>query len=131
MSKRILVVDDNENNRILMRDILNFHGYEVIEAEDGVEALKKAKEEKPALMLLDLQMPVMDGFTAIRKIREDNELKDLIVIAITSFAMKDNQEKALSAGFDGYITKPINTRKLPEIVENFLSNIDREIKEGT
>lgn len=128
MSKRILVVDDNENNRILMRDILKFHGYEVIEAENGGEALKKAKEEKPDLMLLDIQMPVMNGFTAIRKIREDNELKDLIVIAITSFAMKGDQEKALSAGFDGYITKPINTRKLPEIVQNFLSIIERKSK---
>lgn len=128
MSKKILVVDDNENNRILMRDILKFHGYGVIEAENGVEALKKAKEEKPDLMLLDIQMPVMNGFTVVRKIREDNELKDLIVIAITSFAMKGDQEKALSAGFDGYITKPINTRKLPEIVQNFLSVIERKSK---
>lgn len=128
MSKKILIVDDDENNRILMREILNFHGYEIIEAENGVEGLKKAKEDKPALMLLDIQMPVMDGFTAIRKIREDNELKDLIVVAITSFAMKDDQRKALSAGFNGYLTKPINTRKLPEIVEKFLSSFERKGK---
>jgi len=120
MPKKILVVEDNEQNRILMRQILTHHGYEVLEAADGAAGLKMAREHMPGLILLDLQMPVMGGFAVIRELRKTPELSKLKVIAVTSFAMKGDREKALEAGFDEYVTKPIDTRKFVELVKNFL-----------
>jgi CheY-like chemotaxis protein len=120
MPKKILVVEDNEANRILMRQILKYHGYEVLEAADGVSGLAMAREHMPDLILLDLQMPVMGGFAVIRELRKTPELSKLKVIAVTSFAMKGDREKALEAGFDEYVTKPIDTRKFVEIVKNII-----------
>lgn len=120
MPKKILVIEDNEQNRILMRQILKYHGYEVLEAEDGAAGLKMAGEHMPDLVLLDLQMPVMGGFAVIREMRKTPELSDLKVIAVTSFAMKGDREKALEAGFNDYVTKPIDTRKFIEIVKNII-----------
>src|SRR5271169_4978927 len=120
MPKKILVVEDNEQNRILMRQILKYHGYEVLEAADGAAGLKLAREHMPDLILLDLPMPVMGGFTVIRELRNTPELNKLKVIAVTSFAMKGDREKALEAGFDEYVTKPIDTRKFVEIVKNII-----------
>jgi len=118
MPKKILIVEDNEKNRILLKDLLAYSGYEVIEAENGEEGIKRAKEGKPDLILMDISMPVMNGLTALKKIRDDSELKDIIVIALTSSAMARDKEKVLRAGFDLYLTKPFNTRKLIEIVED-------------
>jgi two-component system, cell cycle response regulator len=120
MPRKILVVEDNEQNRILMRQILMYQGYELLEAADGAAGLGMAREHMPDLILLDLQMPVMGGFAVIRELRNTPELSKLKVIAVTSFAMKGDREKALEAGFDEYVTKPINTRKFVEIVKNFL-----------
>jgi CheY-like chemotaxis protein len=120
MPRKILVVEDNEQNRILMRQILMYQGYELLEAADGAAGLEMAREHMPDLILLDLQMPVMGGFAVIRELRNTPELSRLKVIAVTSFAMKGDREKALEAGFDEYVTKPINTRKFVEIVKNFL-----------
>ena len=120
MPKKILVVEDNEQNRILMRQILKYHGYEVLEAVDGADGLKMAREHMPDLILLDLQMPVMGGFAVIRELRKTPELSKLKVMAVTSFAMKGDREKALEAGFDEYVTKPIDTRKFVEIVKTIL-----------
>ena len=117
MPKKILVVEDNEANRILMRQILKYHGYEVLEAADGAAGLAMAREHMPDLILLDLQMPVMGGFAVIRELRKTPELSTLKVIAVTSFAMKGDREKALQAGFDEYVTKPIDTRKFVELVK--------------
>ena len=122
MPKKILVVEDNEQNRILMRQILTYHGYEVLEAADGAAGLKMAGEHMPDLILLDLQMPVMGGFAVIRELRKTPELSKLKVMAVTSFAMKGDREKALEAGFDEYVTKPIDTRKFVELVKNIIPN---------
>lgn len=120
MHRKILVIEDNEQNRILMRQILKYQGYEVLEAADGAAGLAMAREHMPDLVLLDLQMPVMGGFAVIRELRKTPELSKLKVMAVTSFAMKGDREKALEAGFDEYVTKPIDTRKFVEIVKTIL-----------
>lgn len=123
MPEKILVIEDNEQNRILMRQILTYHGYDVLEAADGLMGLEMARAHMPALILLDIQMPVMNGFMVIRELRNNPELRKIKVIAVTSFAMKGDREKALQAGFDEYVTKPIDTRKFPELVKQVLSRM--------
>jgi CheY-like chemotaxis protein len=123
MPEKILVIEDNEQNRILMRQILTYHGYDVLEAADGLTGLEMARAHTPALILLDIQMPVMNGFMVIRELRNNPELRKIKVIAVTSFAMKGDREKALQAGFDEYVTKPIDTRKFPELVKQVLSRM--------
>jgi len=120
MNRTILVVEDNDKNRRLIRDVLLYYGYKVIEAGDGAEGARLAKEHLPALILLDIQMPVMNGFTALNVLREAPETKNIKVIAMTSFAMTGDREKILDAGFDEYISKPIDTRELPRLVERML-----------
>jgi CheY-like chemotaxis protein len=120
MMKKILIIEDNEQNLILMRDILTFHGYEVIEANNGKEGVKIARELIPDLILMDIQMPVMDGFTAIKILKNDPVTRDVRIIGVTSYAMKGDREKILASGFDSYFSKPINTRQLPELVKKFL-----------
>ena len=121
MTETILVVEDNEQNRVLMRQILTHHGYKVLEAVDGLTGLEMAREHMPALILLDVQMPVMNGFMVIRELRNHPELRSIKTIAVTSFAMKGDREKALQAGFDEYVTKPIDTRSFPLLVKEVLS----------
>ena len=123
MPEKILVVEDNEQNRILMRQILTYRGYDVLEAADGLTGLEMARAHTPALILLDIQMPVMNGFMVIRELRNNPELRKIKAIAVTSFAMKGDREKALQAGFDEYVTKPIDTRKFPELVKQVLSRM--------
>ena len=118
--KRILVVEDNEQNRIMLRDILLYHGYEVIEANDGEVGLNMARQQMPALVLMDIQMPVMDGLTAGKALKSDPKTNAIKLIAVTSFAMKGDQEKIIDAGFDDYIAKPIDTRLLPEMIKKHL-----------
>lgn len=120
MSKKILVVEDNKKNRILIRDVLRYYGYEVIEAENGAEGVKMAKEHLPDLILLDIQMPVMDGFKALKILKDMPETRNIKVIALTSFAMAGDREKILHAGFDDYLSKPVDTRKLPLTVKQYL-----------
>jgi len=121
MGHRILVVEDNVQNRMLIKDVLEFYGYEIIEAENGQEGIDMAKKYKPDLILMDIQMPVMDGFTAVKIIRSDPETKNIKMIAVTSFAMSGDKERIKEAGFDHYISKPIDTRELPDLVKSFLS----------
>lgn len=118
--KKILIIEDNPQNRLLLKDILEFNGYTVLEAENGEIGIQMARLHQPDLMLMDLQMPVMDGFTAGKILKGDPETKGIILIAVTSFAMKGDREKTLEAGFDGYISKPFNTRELPEVIKRFL-----------
>jgi two-component system cell cycle response regulator DivK len=120
MTKTILIVEDNTKNRVLLRDILRFHGYETIEASDGNEGVIKAKEQKPDLVLMDIQLPGKDGFEALRELRSDPETAGLIIIALTSFAMKGDRERILASGFDDYLAKPVDTRKLPHLLKAFL-----------
>ena len=120
---KILIVEDNEKNRRMMRDILTYHGYEIIEAENGEEAIKMAKEFNPELILMDMQMPVMDGFAATSILKNDPETRRIKIIAVTSFAMVGDKEKILQAGADDYISKPLNTRELPERVRKLLEEV--------
>ena len=123
MTDKILLIEDNEQNRILMRQILTRQGYDLLEAKDGLTGIEMARAHIPALILLDIQMPVMNGFMVIRELRNDAELRKIKVIAVTSFAMKGDREKALQAGFDEYVTKPIDTRTFPELVKQILTEV--------
>ncbi len=120
MPGKILIVEDNEKNRTLVKDVLQYFGYEVIEAGDGKEGIKMAKEHKPDLILMDIQMPFMDGITAGRILKNDLETKGIKLIALTSFAMKGDKEKILKGGFDDYMAKPIDTRNLSGYIERLL-----------
>jgi CheY-like chemotaxis protein len=122
MPSKILVVEDNEKNRTLIRDILLYRGYEVIEAENGEKGVEQAKKHVPDLILMDIQMPVMDGFKAIAILKSDPATNSIRMIALTSFAMKGDKERFLEAGFDDYIAKPINTRALPELVKKYIKS---------
>jgi two-component system cell cycle response regulator DivK len=121
VSRKILVVEDNDRNRELVKDILDIQGYHVLEARDGVEGVAMAREHKPDLVILDIQMPIMDGITAAKLIKSDPATRGITMIALTSFAMKGDRERLMEAGFDDYIAKPIDTRKLPEIVKKYLT----------
>jgi CheY-like chemotaxis protein len=123
MAEKILVIEDNEQNRILMRQILIPHGYDVLEAKDGLTGIEMARAHMPDMILLDIQMPVMNGFMVIRELRNDPEFRKIKVIAVTSFAMRGDREKALQAGFDEYVTKPINTRTFPELIKQVLFEV--------
>ena len=120
MPKKILIVEDISMNRRLIGDILRYYGYDILEAENGEKAIRIAREQKPNLIIMDLQMPVMNGYDAIRILKNAPLTKDLKIIAVTSFAMAGDREKVLETGADEYISKPINTRELPEIVKNVL-----------
>jgi two-component system cell cycle response regulator DivK len=120
MSHTILIVEDNENNRSLLKDILSFHGYETAVASDGEEGVILARQLMPDLILMDIQMPGMDGMTAGSILKGDPATSGLKIIALTSFAMRGDREKFLAAGFDGYLSKPISTRDLPEQVKQWL-----------
>lgn len=119
MSK-ILIVDDNEMNRKLFRSLLQKNGFETIEAEDGATGLQMAKEHLPSLILMDIQMPVMDGLTAMKAIRAEPETSSIPVIALTSYAMKKDKERFLAEGFDAYISKPIDKNAFISAVSKML-----------
>lgn len=120
MPAKILVVEDNEKNRRLLRDVLQFHGFAVIEAINGEEGITMARTENPDIILMDIQMPVMDGFTAIQTLKNDPGLKQIKIVAVTSFAMTGDREKIIAAGADGYVAKPIDTRELPALIKTIL-----------
>ncbi len=124
MARKILVVEDNDLNRSLLRDILEYHGYEVAEAASGAEGVELARERRPDLVLLDIQMPLMNGFAVIRALRSEPALARTKIIALTSFAMKGDRDRILAAGFDGYLAKPIDTRELPKLVDTWLAEAD-------
>lgn len=120
MAHKILIVEDNENNRNLFQDILRFYDYEVTIATDGEEGVTLARSLMPDLILMDIQMPGMDGMTAGQILKSDPTTSNLKLIALTSFAMQGDQQKFLDAGFDGYLSKPVNTRELPGRVKEWL-----------
>ena len=120
MTKRILVVEDQEDLRGILRDLLNSSGYEMLEAADGQAGVGKAKAEKPDLILMDIQMPVMDGYDASRLIKADPNLKSIPIVAVSSFAMKGDEEKARGAGCDHYVTKPYSPMQLLKTVRGLL-----------
>jgi two-component system, cell cycle response regulator DivK len=120
-SRRILVVEDNPLNLKLIRDVLQVAGYDVIEAHTGEEGLHLAREDPPDLVLMDLQLPGIDGTETLRRLRQDGLGRDVLVVAVTAFAMAEDRERAALAGFDGYIEKPISVRALPGQIEAFLA----------
>jgi len=119
--RRILVVEDNPLNLKLVRDVLQFAEYDVIEAHSGEEALRTAEENPPDLVLMDLQLPGIDGTETLRRLREGPLKADVPVVAVTALAMAEDRERATVAGFDGYVEKPISVRALPNQVEAFLN----------
>jgi CheY-like chemotaxis protein len=118
--KKILVVDDNRDNRELVIKVLKHNGYETIEAADGEDAILKTAREKPDLILMDISLPRMDGYEVTRRLKSTEEFRDIPIIALTAHAMKGDMEKALSAGCQGYIPKPISIRELPDQIEYHL-----------
>jgi two-component system cell cycle response regulator DivK len=121
MSYVILVVEDNERNLKLLRDVLDYAGYDVRVARTAEDGITLALSEPPDLVLMDLQLPGMDGMEALRRLRESPRTADIPVVAVTAQAMKHDRERALEAGFDGYIEKPISVRVFPDQVRSFLS----------
>jgi CheY-like chemotaxis protein len=118
---RILVAEDNAVNRELLRELLEARGYTVSEACDGQEALHMIEQVKPELLLLDIGMPVLDGFAVIQRIRENPRLALLPVVAVTAYAMRGDREKILKSGFDGYLSKPLNPSSLTEELDRLLT----------
>jgi CheY-like chemotaxis protein len=116
----ILIIEDNEKNRKLVRDVLQVKGYNTIETETAEEGLKLAHEQSPALVLMDIQLPGMDGITALKQLRADPKTKSIPVIAITASAMTHNRETLLAEGFDGYQTKPISVKSFLEELRRVL-----------
>jgi two-component system cell cycle response regulator DivK len=121
MSKCILVVEDQADNRRILRDLLVNAGYELIEAESGEEAITAVTARRPDLILMDIQLPVIDGYEATRRIRSNPELKSIPIIAVTSYALAGDEVKALSAGCTAYITKPFSPRALLATVQEHLA----------
>lgn len=118
--KTILIVEDNKDSRELAIKVLRAKGFLTIEAADAEEGLKKAAAEHPDLILMDISLPRLDGYQASRMLKEQDDLQDIPIIALTAHAMKGDREKALQAGCDGYITKPINIRELANQLRPFL-----------
>ena len=117
MKKKILVIEDNQQYLYLMRYLLEDCGYEVFEAMDGKEGIEKAASINPDLILLDIQLPTMDGYAVARSLRQNNQLAKTPIVAVTSYAMPGDREKALEAGCSGYIEKPIDPDTFPAQVE--------------
>jgi two-component system cell cycle response regulator DivK len=118
--KRILVVEDQEDNRRILRDLLTNAGYEVIEAENGSEALRSVAERRPDLILMDIQLPVIDGYETTRRLKADPALRDIPVIVITSYALSGDEDKARAAGCDDYVTKPYSPRQVLAKIRTYL-----------
>ena len=112
MNKRILVVEDQEDNRQIIRDLLSAFDYELTEAENGIEALAAVAKQKPDLILMDIQLPIMDGYEATRRIKADPATKSVPIIAVTSYAMSGDEQKARDAGCDDFVPKPYSPRQL-------------------
>jgi len=117
----ILNIEDHEKNRRMVRDVLQFKGYQTIETETGEEGVELARSRQPALVLMDIQLPGIDGITALRQLRDDPITRAIRVMAVTASAMTQDRQKILSAGFDGYQSKPINVKAFLEAVHELLA----------
>lgn len=120
LPKTVLIVEDNELNMKLFHDLLEAHGYNVIEARTGPEALERVAEDRPDLILMDIQLPEVSGLEVTQKIKENSELADIPVIAVTAFAMKGDEERIRQGGCEDYIAKPISVVSFLEKVKSFL-----------
>ena len=117
---RILVIEDNPKNMKLVRDVLEYSGFEVLEATSGEDGVRLAGETSVDLVLMDLQLPGIDGTEALRQIRTGAQNQDVPVVAVTASAMSDDRARAIASGFDGYVEKPISARALPQQVRDFM-----------
>ncbi len=120
MSKTILIVEDNENNMMLVRDVLELKGYSVLPATTGAEGVRLAIEARPDLILMDIQLPDIDGITAFAQIRANDAAKHIPMLAVSASVMPEEKQKILASGFDAYITKPLNMKSFVETVEKFI-----------
>jgi CheY-like chemotaxis protein len=120
---RILVVDDNVTNLKLIEYLLKAKGYDVHTAVDAESALEAVRGMRPSLVLMDLQLPGMDGLELTRRLKSDPSTREIVIVAVTAYAMKGDEQRALDAGCDGYIAKPIDTRALPQLVESHLGGL--------
>ena len=120
MKKTILIIEDNDLNMKLVKSLLKIGEFDVIEAENAEKGIQLTRDYHPDLILMDIQLPGIDGLQATRKIKEDDDINDIPIVALTSYAMQGDRQKAIDAGCSGYITKPIDTR-------GFLNNIERYI----
>ena len=120
MGKKVLVIEDNELNMKLVRSLLQLGNIEAVEAENAEKGIKLAKDCRPDLILMDIQLPGMDGLEATRKIKADGDLNGVPIVALTSYAMQGDEEKASAAGCIGYITKPIDTKNFLKTIEQYL-----------
>jgi two-component system cell cycle response regulator DivK len=121
MSSCILVVEDQEDNRQILRDLLGNAGYELIEAENGEQALAALTRQRPDLILMDIHLPIMDGYEATRRIRANPDMTTIPIIAVTSYALAGDEAKALAAGCNAYVTKPFSPRALLAKVREYLA----------
>jgi len=119
MRKKILVVEDNDLNMKLFCDLLNAHGYDTIQTQEGMKALALAREEKPDLILMDIQLPEVSGLEVTKWIKEDEDMQHIPVIAVTAFAMKGDEEKIRAGGCEAYIAKPISVGNFIETVKKY------------
>ena len=120
-AKTVLVVEDNELNMKLFHDLLEAHGYNILQTKDGMEALRLAREHRPDLILMDIQLPEVSGLEVTKWIKEDDNLKSIPVIAVTAFAMKGDEEKIREGGCEAYVAKPISVTNFLETVQRFLN----------
>ncbi|HWA45017.1 MAG TPA: response regulator [Hypericibacter adhaerens] len=118
--KTVLIVEDNELNMKLFHDLMEAHGYNILQTRDGMEALKLARQHRPDLILMDIQLPEVSGLEVTKWIKEDDDLRAIPVIAVTAFAMKGDEEKILQGGCEAYIAKPISVAQFLSTVERFL-----------
>lgn len=120
MTKKILIVEDNDLNLKLFRDLLTAHSYETLETKDGLEAIMLTRSEKPDLILMDIQLPEISGLDVTRRLKADEAIRHIPIIAVTAFAMKDDEEKILAAGCEAYVSKPISIMSFLNTVRRFL-----------
>jgi two-component system cell cycle response regulator DivK len=120
MKKRILVVEDQQDNRQILRDLLTNAGFDMIEAENGEEAIASAQASRPDLILMDIQLPILDGYEATRRIKADPDLKSIPIIVVTSYALSGDEEKARLAGCDDYVAKPFSPRSLLAKIKEYV-----------
>ena len=128
---KVLIAEDNAVNRELLRELLEARGYIVLEACDGEEALRMIEQTHPDILLLDIGLPLLDGFGVVRKIRENPRLAALPVVAVTAYAMQGDRENILNSRFDGYLSKPVNSRSLAEELDRLLNKrADQDVSQS-
>ena len=127
MKGPVLIVEDDLKNLKLLRDLLQVSGYSTLEAKDGKQGIEMAKAHKPALILMDIQIPIMDGLEAAKILKADPETKDIPIIALTSHAMKGDEERVRKSGCDGYMSKPIDTREFLKRLEQYFGDVPKDI----